>query len=98
MLCRAAVLKRICDRRRAQNAGKSGFRQASEYGIRYHGLPEGEDASFFLCKELMPGYLNGITGEYATPVGYQVDEQEAEVFDKRFHIKTKRNCRDRFFR
>ena len=21
--------------------GKSGFRQASEYGIRYHGLPEG---------------------------------------------------------
>ncbi len=31
--------------------GKSGFRQASEYGIRYHGLPEGEDASFFLCKE-----------------------------------------------
>lgn len=28
-------------------------RQASEYGIRYHGLPEGEDASFFLCKELI---------------------------------------------
>ena len=27
--------------------GKSGFKQASEYGIRYHGLPEGEDASFF---------------------------------------------------
>ena len=26
--------------------GKSGFRQASDYGIRYHGLPEGEDASF----------------------------------------------------
>ena len=35
--------------------GKSGFRQASEYGIHYHGLPEGEDASFFLCKELVPG-------------------------------------------
>lgn len=44
--------------------GKSGFRKASEYGIRYHGLPEGEDASFFLCKELVPGYLVGITGEY----------------------------------
>ena len=40
--------------------GKSGFRQASEYGIRYHGLPEGEDASFFLCKELVPGYLEGL--------------------------------------
>ena len=27
-----------------------GFTFASEFGIRYHGLPEGEDASFFLCK------------------------------------------------
>ena len=34
--------------------GKSGFRPASEFGIRYHGLDEGEDASFFLCKELIP--------------------------------------------
>ena len=47
--------------------GKSGFRYASEYGIRYHGLPEGEDASFFLCRELIPGFLDGFTGEYATP-------------------------------
>ena len=28
--------------------GKSGFRPASEFGIRYHGLEEGQDASFFL--------------------------------------------------
>ena len=35
--------------------GKSGFREASEFGIRYHRLPEGEDASFVLCKELIPG-------------------------------------------
>ena len=34
--------------------GKSGFSFASKYGIRYHGLPEGEDASFFLCKEQHP--------------------------------------------
>lgn len=54
--------------------GASVFWQASEYGIRYHGLPEGEDASFFLCKELVPGYLDEITGEYATPEGYLVDE------------------------
>jgi len=64
--------------------GKSGFSYASEYGIRYHGLPEGEDASFFLCKELISGYLDGITGEYATPDGYFVDEKEAEEFDKDF--------------
>ena len=59
------------------------------YGIRYHGLPEGEDASFFLYKELIPGYLDGITGEYATPSGYFVDEAEAEEFDKCFPPKEK---------
>ena len=69
--------------------GKSGFTHASRFGIRYHGLPEGEDTSFFLCKELIPGYLDGITGEYATPSGYFVDEGEAEEFDKRFPPKEK---------
>ena len=69
--------------------GKSGFTYASDFGIRYHGLPEGEDASFFLCKELIPGYLAGITGEYATPQVYFVDEAEAEDFDKRFPYKEK---------
>lgn len=69
--------------------GKSGFCFASEYSIRYHGLPEGEDASFFLCKELIPGYLYGITGEYAPPQGYFVDEADAEEFDKDFPEKDK---------
>ena len=69
--------------------GKSGFTHASRFGIRYHGLPEGEDASFFLCKELIPGYLDGITGEYATPSGYFVDEGEAEEFNKQFPPKEK---------
>ena len=69
--------------------GKSGFTYASDFGIRYHGLPEGEDASFFLCKELIPGYLDGITGEYATPSGYFVDEQECEAFDRSFPPKEK---------
>lgn len=69
--------------------GKSGFMFASQYGIRYHGLPEGADASFFLCKELIPGYLDGVTGEYATPQGYFVDEAEAEAFDKIFPYKEK---------
>ena len=64
--------------------GKSGFAFASEFGIRYHGLPEGEDASFFLCKELIPGYLDGITGEYATPEIYFVDEAEVDAFDQKF--------------
>ena len=69
--------------------GKSGFTYASEFGIRYHGLPEGADASFFLCKELISGYLDGVTGEYATPEGYFVDEAKAEEFDKQFPYKEK---------
>ena len=69
--------------------GRSGFKYASEYGIRYHGLPEGEDASFFLCRELTEGYLDGISGEYATPAGYFVDEAEAEKFDMQFPKKEK---------
>ncbi len=69
--------------------GKSGFTYASRYGIRYHGLPGGEDASFFLCKELIQGYLDGIRGEYAPPQGYFVDEAEADVFDREFPAKQK---------
>ena len=69
--------------------GKSGFAPASNFGIRYHGLPEGEDSSFFLCKELVSGYLKGITGEYTTPKGYFVDEADAEKFDKEFVYKAK---------
>ena len=77
--------------------GKSGFTYASEYGIRYHGLPEGADASFFLCRELQPGYLRGITGEYATPEGYLVDEAAAEEFDKLFPPKQKQKLPGQLF-
>ena len=69
--------------------GKSGFKYASEFGIRYHGVPQGEDAPFFLCKELIPAYLDGITGVYTTPSAYFVDEQKAEEFDAQFPPKEK---------
>ena len=69
--------------------GKSGFTFARTFGIRYHDLPEGTDDSFFLCKELIPGYLDGITGEYTPPQGYFVDEAEAEQFDQEFPPKVK---------
>ena len=69
--------------------GKSGFDYASRFGIRYHDLPENADASFFLCKELIPGYLSGITGVYQTPQGYYVDDADVEAFDKGFPSKVK---------
>ena len=77
--------------------GKSGFDYAEKFGIRYHDLPEGADASFFLCKELIPGYLNGITGVYQTPQGYYVDEADVEAFDKTFPAKEKQKLPGQIF-
>lgn len=69
--------------------GKSGFAYGRNFGLRYRGLPEGAEDSFFLCKELIPGYLKGITGEYGPPEGYYVDEAKAEAFDRAFPPKEK---------
>ena len=70
--------------------GGSGFDYASKFGIKYHDLPEGADASFFLCRELRPGYLdNAAGGVYRTPAGYYVDEAECEEFDRSFPPKVK---------
>ena len=72
--------------------GKSGFDFASTFGIKYHGLPEGMEADFFLCKELKTGYLDGITGVYATPKPYFVAEEnpeDFEAFDAQFPAKEK---------
>ena len=67
--------------------GKSGFDYSSKFGIRYHDLPEDADSSFFLCKELKPGYLDDVTGVYQTPEVYYVKEDEVEEFDKTFPPK-----------
>lgn len=69
--------------------GKSGFDYARNFGIRYHDLPEGADDSFFLCRELIPGALSGITGVYRTPQSYYVKDQDVEEFDRAFHKKEK---------
>ena len=69
--------------------GKCSFTYAREFGIRYHDLPEGADDSFFLCRELIPGYLDGITGIYQTPQGYYVEDADVEEFDKSFPHKEK---------
>lgn len=69
--------------------GKVGFVQAKHYGLRYHGLSENEDSSFFLCKELIEGYLNHVSGEYFTPQGYFIDENKVDDFDQQFSHKEK---------
>ena len=69
--------------------GRSGFTYARDFGIRYHDLPEGADDSFFLCKELIPGFLDDVTGVYQTPRGYYVDDKDVEEFDRDFPPKEK---------
>ena len=77
--------------------GKSGFDYARNFGIRYHDLPEDADDSFFLCKELILGYLEGITGVYQTPQGYYVDDSDVEAFDKDFPPKKKEKLPGQIF-
>lgn len=69
--------------------GKSGFDYAGKFGIRYHDLPEDADSSFFLCKELVTGFLDGITGVYQTPRGYYMSDENVDEFDREFPYKEK---------
>ena len=77
--------------------GKSGFSFARKFGIRYHDLPEGADDSFFLCKELIPGYLDKVAGVYQTPQGYYVDEADVQEFDRTFPYKKKEKLPGQLF-
>ena len=74
-----------------------GFDYASKFGIRYHDLPEDADSSFFLCRELILGYLDDVTGVYQTPQGYYVKDEDVEEFDKQFPPKEKKKLSGQLF-
>lgn len=60
----------------------AGFRVASSLNIHYHGEPEENEVPYFLAKELITGYLDGVEGTYHTPQGYFVaDEREKEFLE-----------------
>ena len=64
--------------------GKSGFKYASTYNIRYNGMGKDLDTSFFLCKELQEGILSNLSGNYVTPNCYLVDEEKAKLYTDNF--------------
>lgn len=69
--------------------GKSGFLPAKGKGICYADDPE---ADYFLIKELIPGFLDDVTGTYTDPDGYFVAEKGLgafEAFDALFPKKEK---------
>ena len=74
-----------------------GFSYARNFGIRYHDLPDGADDSFFLCKELIPGFLDDVTGVYQTPQGYYVKDEDVDAFDKEFPTKEKQKLPGQIF-
>ncbi|NLE06386.1 MAG: hypothetical protein GX638_16495 [Crenarchaeota archaeon] len=62
----------------------------STKGLKYRDCKEGEVADYFLVKELVEGYLDGIYGTYGPPIEYFValdNPKEFESFDLTFSIK-----------
>ncbi len=59
--------------------GKSGFVPAKTKGVRYADDP---DADYFLIKELIPGFLHGISGTYKDPEAYFVCDKDPEGFEQ----------------
>lgn len=66
--------------------GKSGFVLGKDLGIYYADDP---DADYFIVRELIDGYLKGVSGKYKDPEVYLVDENAGEEFDKKFPPKEK---------
>lgn len=77
--------------------GKSGFVTASGRGIHYAAEPIGAEVPYFLLCELKPGFLDGVTGTYRDPEGYDVSEAEAERFDAMFPPKEKQKLPGQLF-
>ena len=59
--------------------GKSGFVPAKAKGVRYADDPE---ADYLLIKELIPGFLDGVSGTYKDPDWYYVCEKDPEAFER----------------
>ena len=60
-------------------------------------MSDNEDSSFFLCKELIKGYLDHIKGEYFTPQGCFIDVTKVDAFDQLFPYKEKSKLPDQLF-
>ena len=56
--------------------------------IYYGCVPRDEKTPYFMVKELIPGYLDGVKGIFMEPEGYMVDESEAEKFDLGFERRS----------
>lgn len=60
----------------------AGFVVASSIGIHYHCEPKDSEVPYFLAREIIPGYLDGIEGTYCPPKGYFVAEDAPDGFER----------------
>ena len=70
----------------------AGFDVARKLHLRYNDEPADADVPYFLARELVPGFLDGIEGTYRTPRGYfAADEDPAgfAAFEATFPKKAK---------
>ena len=65
-----------------------GFVSGQSMNIYYGRVPRDEKTPYFMVKELIPGYLDGVKGIFMEPEGYMVDESEAEKFDLGFERRS----------
>lgn len=73
--------------------GRFGFVSASRYGARLAGIPIGDEAPFFMARELEAGYLARHAGVYAFDGAYEIDAAELTAFDAHFPVRRKRDPR-----
>ena len=66
-----------------------GFESATRRGIYMEGISKGEEASYFMVKELRSGFLPKEESLLELPGGYMADPQEVERFDRQFPPKVK---------
>ena len=66
-----------------------GFESASNYNIHIEGVPLEDEAPFFMVKCLTDDALENISGCFVFDDCYNIDNEELEIFDKKFPEKKK---------
>lgn len=78
-----------------------GFSFASEFNVHYNDIPREEKVEFFLCKELQNGFLKNSLENfevtYFTPEIYRLNDDEVDLYDKKFPPKEKQKLPGQLF-
>ena len=88
------------DIRKLQDKAKTSYTLSTRrlrFGYEQHFSRSTSGTCFGVVGEEFTAYLNGITGEYAPPAGYLVNEKEAEAFDREFPYMEKKKLPGQIF-